>query len=293
MPPSSQLTDLLDKYRVDYKREGQDKHIRRGWLGFHCPMCGGSSYHYGIQISSGRSNCWKCSLHDTVLALSLLCRIPVSEVLAQWQRGTGLEPRKQAHSGTLRLPAAGPLGDPHKRYLEGRGFNVDELVRLWGIQGIGLAAELKWRILIPIHDIDGNVVSWTTRSIAPDHPLRYISASPENESVPHKSILYGAHLARHCIAIQEGPIDAWAVGPGATATMGLGYSQEQLAVMVQFPVRVVCSDAEYEAQKRADKLCRQLAVFPGITENVVWETGKDAPECDPAEIAEFREKYLG
>lgn len=201
-------------------------------------------------------------------------------------RGTG-------HTGKLALPAAEALLPAHRSYLTKRGFDPDEIAEIWGVKGIGpLHPRLAWRLLLPISDRAGKVVSWTTRSIKKDAKLRYISASPEEESVPHKSILYGAHLARDAVVIVEGPISAWGIGLGGVATCGLGYSQEQLIAMSGYAVRAVCFDAEPAAQRRAEELCRELAAFPGRTENVVLETGKDPAECDPEEVEEIRVAFL-
>jgi hypothetical protein len=194
--------------------------------------------------------------------------------------------------GTLELPKGiVDLLPVHKKYLQRRGFDPDELARIWGVQGIGMAAKLSWRIFIPIHDDRGRVVSWTTRQLHNDG-IRYQSASNEQEEKNLKTLLYGEHLTRDVIVIVEGPMDAWAIGPGAVATLGIAYTQTQLCKLSRFTQRVVCFDATEDAQDRADALCAQLAAFPGSTENVCLETGDDPADADPAEIAELRQQFL-
>src|SRR5690606_24557431 len=194
--------------------------------------------------------------------------------------------------GILKIPdRVSDLLPQHEQYLNRRGFDPDVIRRLWGVKGIGLAQKLQWRLFIPIHDIRGRVVSWTTRSIG-NHSLRYISASDDEEEIPHKTILYGAQHAQHVIFINEGPLDAWAIGPGAIATCGTGYSTEQMARMTKYPVRVVCFDSQPDAQRRADQLCRELSMYPGHTENVLLESGEDPASAHPDEIKELREKFL-
>jgi len=170
-------------------------------------------------------------------------------------------------------------------------MNPDEIERLWGVQGIGLASELSWRLWIPIYH-QGEVVSWTTRAIG-NTDARYITASPEQESKSIKSVLYGGDMVRYASIICEGPIDAWAIGPGAVAVCGLSYTKAQLLETSKFPVRVICFDSESIAQKRANRLAKQLQVFPGETHVVVLESGDDPAEADRSEILELRERFLG
>jgi hypothetical protein len=199
--------------------------------------------------------------------------------------------RDERPRGKLVIPkGVGPMLPAHRNYLKGRGLDPDAVARLWGVQGIGMAPRLAWRLWIPIHR-HGKTVSWTTRALY-DSKLRYLNAKPDEEALPAKSLLYGADLARHAVAVQEGPLDAWAVGPGAVATLGVGHTKEQVLEMAKFPVRVIVFDAEPEAQRRARRLAADLSCFPGVTHNVTWESGKDASRCDPAEVAEFRRRFL-
>jgi DNA primase len=125
-----------------------------------------------------------------------------------------------------------------------------------------------------------------------DNPPKYVSAKPDQEIVPHKEVLYGAELARHAIVICEGPIDAWAIGPGAVCSFGLTYTEHQLKVMGSFPIRAVCFDNEPMAYRQAKKLQHQLSVFPGETSVIRLESGKDPAECDPIEIEAIRRRFL-
>lgn len=195
--------------------------------------------------------------------------------------------------GVLRRPTGiGEFLPAHLNYLRGRGFDPAQIAETWGVQGIGPVGRLKWRLYIPIFDRFGLEVSWTTRSVGKENAIRYWSAMGEQEVLPHKSLLYGAHLCRHVIVVCEGAIDVWAIGPGAVATCGVGFSEQQRSVMTDFPFRVICFDTENDAQRRARQLCGELSLLPGHTENVVLESGKDAADADPAEIRELRLRYF-
>jgi hypothetical protein len=202
--------------------------------------------------------------------------------------------KKETKSGKLILPSGlGKLLTCHKDYLRGRGFNPKTIRDLWRIQGLGREGkrenssyyDLTWRIFIPII-YKGQIVSWTTRSLR-DDGSRYISASEEEEAIPHKNLLYGEDYATTAISIHEGPTDVWAVGSGATATLGTGWTPAQVLRMSRYARRVVCFDNQPEAQARARKLCSLLEVFPGETLNVVLDA-KDAGSAAPGELKKFR-----
>src|SRR5581483_4434906 len=109
----------------------------------------------------------------------------------------------------LVLPAGvSDLLKPHRDYLLGRGFSpkqIEDLQRLWGLAGIGVAGRLSWRLFIPIY-YRGEMVSWTTRSLR-DTGLRYIRARPEEEKYRAHTLLYGHDLVRDTIIVVEGPFD--------------------------------------------------------------------------------------
>lgn len=289
------ITDIFDRYHVPWKPAGSHHHVRTGWGGVDCPKCSPNSgkYRLGFELAGRRANCWVCGRCDPVQMLEMLCRVSNRQAAQLWhQRGALYQQPQERLQGQLKEPAGiGELQPQHRRYLQDRGFDADTISRLWGVRGIGLAARLPWRLFIPIYDRSGRQVSWTTRSIDPQSERRYISASPAEELLSHKAVMYGAHLCRSVIVVVEGPTDAWAVGPGAAATCGLGCTPQQIGLMADYAVRVTCFDNEPAAQQRADTVCRQLDLF-GHTENVVLESGSDPATADPAEIAELRAKYL-
>jgi DNA primase len=139
--------------------------------------------------------------------------------------------------------------------------------------------------------LGGETVSWTTRAVGTD-PRRYISAAPEQEKVNHKTLLYGEELAGHAIVVVEGPIDAWAIGPGAVAIMGLHTTPEQIHRIGSHPLRAICCDNEMAALHRAERMACVLQQFPGETYIVQLETGKDPAEAEQGEIDEIRQRFL-
>jgi DNA primase len=198
---------------------------------------------------------------------------------------------KKVQRGQLVIPKrVRPLQEPHKRYLRARNFSPAEIEEVWSVKGIGIDTQLAWRLWIPIIQ-NRETVSWTTRTIDPDNEMRYISASPKEEAVPHKEVLYGEDYCRSAIIITEGPTDVWRIGKGAVATFGLGFEPAQVKRMLQYPVRVVCFDNSKEAQKRAKKLAGTLSLYKGET-YVVNLSADDAGSASPEEIKELRSRFL-
>lgn len=289
------IADLFREFNVPYEEAGH-RHVREGWIGVDCPDCspGWEKYRLGFEIDTGRCNCWVCGRVDPVAAISSLLRIPTGQAVGIWKGiHRGWIPRDERKTGTLKLPESGELTAAHRKYLKQRNFDPDFIASFWGVGGIASSAELAWRLVIPIHDKTGKVVSWTTRAIRDgENVVRYVSAKPEQEAIHHKELLYGEHLARSSIVVVEGPISAWGGGPGFVATLGLVITPQQIASMVKYPIRAICFDATPDAQKRARKLCRLLSSCPGQTENIELETGKDTAEASRDEISEIRERYL-
>jgi len=288
------IQSILTELGIRYEEAGHH-HVRTGWIGMDCCDCSPNSGRFllGVSLEHGNASCWQCGpkrLVDVLMSYTGLHPSKVVELL----RGVGWDRIKQTEAikGKLKIPEdVGPLEHCHRKYLRRRGFDPDRIASLWGVYGIGLDPRYGWRLFIPITK-DGQMVSWTTRAIGDRVSKRYDNAPKACEAVPAKSILYGDDLARHAIVITEGPIDCWAIGPGAVSVMGLAYSRSQLLAMSQHPVRVVCFDSEPAARRRAYRLADELKPFPGETYVVELETGKDAAEADRKEIETIRRMFL-
>lgn len=284
------FVDILQEAGVPIA-SGDHRHSRDGWLQIDCPWCGPKSgkFHLGYNQSGQYLNCWRCGKKDLTKTIAALTGKPwqaAKELVRQIPRERGATPR--VYDGTLiNPPGVQPLLAAHQDYLVGRNFtNWQDLVALWDIQGIGLSPKLGWRIFIPIFH-QGQQVSWTTRSIGAEARLRYISADPNHESMSHKKILYGEDYCRHAVIITEGPLDTWAIGPGAVATLGTSYSRGQLAALAKYTVRAICFDAG--AEETASRLMSELLLFPGETINIRLESGSDPASADKEEIQDVRD----
>lgn len=284
--------ELLDEYKIPYRNSGHE-HCRPGWIQIDCPFCTPDSNHFrcGYNINGKYLNCWSCGRLNLVETLALILRKTNREVwvlLKDIEGGVRVQPKERG--GNLILPnGLVALQDCHKTYLRRRGFKWRELVKLWEIKGIGLSdAGLSWRLFLPIHR-HGQIVSWTTRSTSDSHPNRYISAGAKQEVIDHKELLYGEDYVRHSVVVVEGPLDVWAIGPGAVGTFGTSFSRGQVEKISRYPKRAICFDAD--AQHRAKELSDLLAPFPGDT-YIITLDAKDPGEAKQSEINQIRKHFL-
>ncbi len=137
--------------------------------------------------------------------------------------------------------------------------------------------------------MDGKIISFTTRAIDPNDPIRYLSATPQEESYSLKSTLGGEDYVRDSTIVTEGPLKMMAIGPGASCTYGINVTPAQLLRLSRIDKRILCFDVETKAQQMARKWCRQLAAFPGETLNVVLETAKEVDLADKTELKYLRQ----
>jgi hypothetical protein len=287
------ILDIYRQYGVTYRVEGHE-HCRRGWVQTDCPYCSQhlrGHFRLGFNLAGKYFCCWACGpqrLTDTVMLLTGVAYHAARELLDGYEFVRPQKNKQQMSRGQVKLPPnVGPLQPAHEAYLRRRLMKPDKLVKDWGIGGIGISANLAWRIFIPIH-FDNEIVSWTTRAITDQTRLRYVTADADSEKYSCKLLLYGEDFARDAIIVVEGPMDAWRIGFGAVATLGTAYSRAQLLRMSRFPKRFICFDVESAAQKRARKLCTELAAFPGTTTNIVLESAKDPGAAHVDELRQLK-----
>jgi len=288
------LQNILQQLNIPFVTPGSHHHVRDGWFGVDCPYCSPGTHRYrmGISLSGTKSHCWSCGGKGTIGVFAELSQQPYHKVKTLLQGIISNDDVVDTKvSGKLILPKGlGPLEKSHRRYLERRGFDPDQLADTWGVEGIALAANLSWRIFIPIR-LAGNPVSWTTRSLDPNAKSRYITAGKQEEKIHHKTILFGEDYAKHAVIVVEGPFDVFAIGQGAVATFGLSYTKEQVKRIARYPMRVIAFDNESKAKRKAFKLCRDLQTFPGETYRVIL-SGKDAASSPKRELMELRKRFL-
>lgn len=288
------FVEFLDAHDIDYVTEG-DHHCRPNWIQMKCPVCndGSESNHLGYSLHGNYANCWKCGPKPLPQLAALLTGLPYNRIralLTSRTHGSGasLKPR-----GKLVMPSAvQPMLPAHRRYLRERGYDPEQLERLWNVQGIGPASKLAWRLFVPVY-LANTVVSWTTRSISKESSaLRWVSAKPEHEAISIKHLLYGWDYVRTSAIVHEGPSDVWATGPGSVGVMGIGFSTKQILLLSRLSRVAVCFDAEPQAQKRASALCEVLMSYKIDVTQVTLESGKDSATASRKEMNQLRRLFL-
>jgi hypothetical protein len=159
------------------------------------------------------------------------------------------------------------MGTAHEKYLIKRKFDPSILKEQWGLQGTTyMSGEWNWRIIFPILDKMGDVVSYGGRAIGEGVHPKYKLPLDEQMKVDPRQLLYGIHKVKNSVVIVEGPADVWRLGPGAVATLGINWKKEQALILKNFPRRFIMFDPEYEAQKEARDLAKWLGMYSGETE---------------------------
>ena len=238
------MIQLLDDYNIPYQTEGH-KHCRPGWANMKCPFCEGNpGMHLGVNLSTGQWFCWRCGWKPESQALGKLLGIKeekAKSILKQYS-GTSFITKSQNHAIQFK-PFKEPsntdiLSKSHNRYLEKRGYDPDEIKRVWGLKGTGPVSfldhiDFKHRIIAPIL-WGGEQVSFQARDITERSSLRYITCPENREKKKHKHILYGMQDQWKDVGIcVEGITDAWRFGTIAFATFGITFTPQQVRVIAK------------------------------------------------------------
>jgi len=286
--------EILQEYNIEIAPENEG-HNTTGWIGFDCPYCGPESrkFHMGFNIAGGYVNCWKCgghSLGDTIQMLlhdyesNAMCYKITKAILDDLDIDLVKYTKHKTKRTKVVVPfAVSTMLMSHRNYLTRRGFNPEEIIRMWKVGGTEKHNPYQWRLFIPIFN-QGQMISWDTRAIGSEIEKRYMAAPEECEVMPRKNILYGSDYARDTIIVVEGYTDVWRIGPGAVATMGIAYTPEQVLEISKYKTRYILFDNEPAAQKQAEKLCCELAVFTGKTIRLELEIAKDPDTADQRTI---------
>jgi hypothetical protein len=200
------------------------------------------------------------------------------QILRQYGNVTAkcLEKKRKIEIKKFHLPPnSEELTGAHVRYLQNRGFNVEKLVKLWGLKGTGIYSKMdnidySRRIVIPYYWND-QIVSFDTRDITGKAQNKYMACTDTREKISHKNILYGnQQYWTDSIIVVEGCTDVWRMGVHSVATSGIKYKPTQVHELAKrFKTVAVMFDGESEtskelqAREQADKLIGDLR-FRGV-----------------------------
>lgn len=280
--------------------ESGHHHTHQGWIQTHCPFCasGLHGWHLGFSLERGTFHCWRCGGHSVWDVLRAILRTSRKDLIAQalekYGDGARVKPKApKARRKTLTpIPGVGPLKPQHERYLCQRKFDPAALVKEWGLMGTShLSGAWNWRVVFPIHNREGHPVAFCGRAIQKEVKPKYKMMDDDDILMDPRALLYGIEKVEKHVLVVEGPADAWRMGPGAVATLGIDWKLEQALLLRDVPNRFIMFDPEPQAQRRARQLAEWLGVFPGVTE-VITDLTSDPGDLPQAEAMSIR-KTLG
>lgn len=175
-----------------------------------------------------------------------------------------------------------PKGDALYAYMNAKKFTDAQLVEsnVVRISPSGMHDVFANRILIPIHDRNGNPVGFTARRVDENDEAKYINTS-ETPAFKKGQLVFNYHRAKVVakstgrILVVEGAMDVIAfekVGiHDCVATLGTACTKEQLMLLKNLHAKcVICYDGDragINATYKFGKLARELGLYFEVVDN--------------------------
>jgi DNA primase len=229
------LEFFLDFEGIDYKattgHSGEQFNVRE------CPVCGASKWKVYLNADTGLGNCFSGSCQATFNKFSFIkAHIgaggprEVEDHLKSLARELGWRPKRKIEYAVqeetaCKLPASIELPTEDGQnllYLEKRGFDA-EIARYFHLRychegfhvykkpdGTNGVQNFSGRVIIPVYDLDGDLVTYQGRDVTGDSEKKYLFPS----ALPGTGrFIYNGHNANHArrIVIAEGAFDVAAV----------------------------------------------------------------------------------
>jgi DNA primase len=150
------------------------------------------------------------------------------------------------------------------------------------------------RIIFPITDLRGRVISFGGRALDPEAKAKYLNG-PETDLFSKSQVLYGMYEARKLLgtgdadaplAVVEGYMDVIAcqrAGVAAVAGMGTALTEEQMALMWRFhPEPTLCFDGDGAGQRAAARVIDRA--LPGLKPGRSFKFALVSGGKDPDEV---------
>lgn len=217
-----QLEKIFREHKIKYSTAG--KHATEGHVNIQCPFCGRSdpSFHLGIDIQKGAYHCWRNPKHsgynlDYVLAKVLKVSKAESRSIITKNSDLTFLPEREKDFDKI-WEYMDTFEDPIKYkdpivYLKNRGFhNIESLCRRYNLKYCNYG-EWAGRIIIPIYDDNGSLVSFTARDITGTSGIRYKTLKSIYSKKKHNELLFNSNNRKENkdLILVEGPMDAMRV----------------------------------------------------------------------------------
>lgn len=280
---------FFKRHNINYVTGGPN-FSRKMRANIRCPFCGDAdpSEHLGVS-AAGWWGCLRnaahrgksphfliqkllgCSSEEArrivgVKEESAPTRDDLAESFAALKRAVGGVPTK-SRPKKLEFPSefkpllnGSPFAEPFLEYLEERGFRGPQITWLAKNYDLHYArrGRYAYRLVVPVYDRYGRLLTWTARSIRQDATLRYdtlrssgdpsdgrgpVALAPDKETVLGLPVLYAAQNPKVLVLV-EGPFDALKItafgrglGVYAAALFGLNVSESQVAEILELSQR--------------------------------------------------------
>jgi hypothetical protein len=267
---AQKLEDILAAHGCAFRPSGRFEILT------HCPQCGDADQSEHLAIST-RSRGWRCLRNPQahrgrsyirLLTLLLRCSterarellgvlgappLPAQdEFSAQWRQQLGLTAPEKPAARRLSFPREFRELEPRASrsagfwdYLANRGYSNAQAT--WASRAYDLhyavSGEYAYRLIIPIYDRFGSLMTWTGRAISPRAHIRYKTLSKELHRAAPGELLLGLPLLdkaprARCLVVVEGPFDAIAIsaighsaGIWGSCIFGLELSEKQADII--------------------------------------------------------------
>lgn len=337
---NNELSEAIDKIEIEawLDREGVRYRATRGSSGAQlnvkeCPVCGNSNYKVYLNVESGLGNCFsgdcetKFNKWKFISAYLGLPARDVIEHVKQVAREQGWRPPRvksiatSTRSSSLVLPESiqMPHGGRNLKYLENRNI-TGEIASYFELrfshrgrfdyvddEGRPMSQDYSNRIIIPIFDLEGDLVSFQGRDITGTADKKYLFPPGFASTGAH---LYNGHnaLGVEHACVNEGVFDVAATKIALDGEMELrdivpigsfgkhlshGSEDSQLGKLLRLKehgLKIITFmwDAEKKAIKDAVMAAKLLKGYGFITRVALLPKG-----CDPNEVpgAEVRSAF--
>lgn len=269
------IEQLLARLSIEYERRGV-------WLWAPCPHPDHEentpSWHIRDDADDDRHGFHKCfgcgrsgypvQLVERVLGLDRDAArdwLKSSENAAPPKLGVEVEFEEPEVKRRFELPSGSVLAPlaqwvtPARRYAEERGITAAQ-VDEWGL-GYAVDGRLAGRVVLPIRDRHGVVVSYAARDYTKRALRKYLA--PSTSEGANRIAVFGEHLwrERDCLVLIEGPVDALAVarvGYQVGAIQGSDWKPAHLLKLRRWRVIVIASDNDQAGNKLASAIREQV-----------------------------------
>lgn len=188
--------------------------------------------------------------------------------------------------------------------LKGQGFTLQEIeqagLALPSKNGRGYYDRFRGRLMFPLHNVHGNVVGFTGRTLKEDEQGGKYVNTPQTDLYNKSAVLYGLHEAKPFIrkmdaaVIVEGQMDVVSAHQAkfrnVVAASGTALTSEQVQLLKRFSSNVIFAfDADAAGIKAAIR-GMQIAIREGMNIKIIpMPPGKDPDDLIQESPEAFRE----